>query len=40
MGGAGLPADLVIRAATPSVLTASGNASLHLELDARLERPR
>jgi len=36
IGAAGLPADLVVRGAAPSVLVAPGNATLHLELDAAL----
>lgn len=39
LGASGLPADLVIRAATPSVMLTPGdprNASLHLDLDAGL----
>ncbi len=31
-----LPADLVIRTATPSVMLTSGNATLHLELEAAI----
>ena len=37
--GAGLPAELVIRAARPSVTSAAGNASLHLDLDAAVVAP-
>ena len=36
IGAAGLPADLVVRGAAPSVLVAPANATLHLELDAAL----
>ncbi len=36
LGGSGLPADLVIRRATPGVTTTSTNASLRLVLDATL----
>jgi hypothetical protein len=36
LGATGLPAELVIRSATPSVITTLTNASLHLELDAAL----
>jgi hypothetical protein len=35
-GATGLPADLVIRSAIPSVITTLANASLHLELDGTL----
>lgn len=36
LGATGLPADLVIRSAIPSVITTTTNASLHLELDGAL----
>jgi hypothetical protein len=36
LGATGLPADLVIRSAIPSVITTMANASLHLELDGAL----
>jgi len=39
VGASGLSADLVIRAASPSVKVANGNGSLHLELDAALTSP-
>ena len=39
LGATGLPADLVIRSAVPSVITTVSNASLHLELDAALSAP-
>lgn len=38
LGAAGMPADLVIRAAAPRITSTGSNASLHLELDARVER--
>lgn len=36
IGASGLPADLVIRRAVPSLTTSGANASLHLDLDATL----
>ncbi|MBL0216626.1 MAG: hypothetical protein IPQ07_22430 [Myxococcales bacterium] len=36
LGAPGLPAELVIKAAVPSVTAAAGNASLHLDLEAAL----
>ena len=40
LGATGLPADLVIRDAIPSVSTAASRATLHLELDGALSAPR
>ena len=40
LGASGLPADLVIHSATPSVITTMPNATLHLELDGTLTSPR
>ena len=40
IGASGLPADLVIRRAVPSVTVTATNASLHLDLDAGLVAPR
>jgi hypothetical protein len=40
LGAIGWPAELVIRAATPSVMTAGENATLHLELDGAIADPR
>jgi hypothetical protein len=39
LGASGLPAELVIRSAAPSVVTDAGNGSLHLELDASIVAP-
>lgn len=36
LGASGLPAELVIRSATPSLVATASNATLHLELDAAL----
>jgi hypothetical protein len=40
LGAAGLPADLVIRSAIPSITTTNTNATLHLELDGALAAPQ
>ncbi len=40
LGASGLPTDVVIKAAIPSVTFASPNATLHLELDAQLAPAR
>lgn len=37
LGTTGLPADLVIHSAIPSLATTKTNATLHLELDAALD---
>jgi len=36
----GVAADLLIRRATPSVVSAASNATLHLELEAAIAAPR
>jgi hypothetical protein len=40
VGAPGAPADLVIRSASPRLVSAGNNASLHLDLDASLVAPR